>query len=245
MTLRCSAGCVSLHLELLQLYCRCLTDTLFQTCLQTIWTFSFADAPAWQSWLLSQSPKPREQLLKNFLMFIVGIKFFFFLFSCREGGCIAAMAVHCGLLFQTSDPLSTFYSIAVSLTYNVALLFWRSIQPLAIRICFSSDVLQEFKRSSSMPGFVLIWAMYFWAYLGALAWHSLMQQSLNAQSLEKRPTMNRTVLFCCGPSNFAFLFWAKQLIGKKKCWKWSYFTVEHWAMVEALFWRRGTVAEII
>lgn len=127
----------------------------------------------------------------------------------------------------------------MSLTYKVALLYWRSIEPLAILIYFSSDVLQEFKRSP-MSGFVLVWAMYFWACLKALASYSFINQSVNAQSLEKRPTINRAVLFCCGPSNLAFYCEVEQLIGKKAESK-AFFTVRYSPVVEPLFWKRGAV----
>lgn len=124
------------------------------------------------------------------------------------------MAVHCVLLFPTSDTLSTFYSILVKLDLQSSFVILKEHPALGCSYLFFFRRSKEFK-ASSMPGLVPIWAMYFWAYLGALAWHSLMEQPLNAWSLVKKPTVNRSILFCCGPSNFAFL-WVEQLIGEKK-----------------------------
>lgn len=101
-----------------------------------------------------------------------------------------------------------------SLTYKVALLFWRSIQPLALLIYFPSDVLQESKSSFSMPGFVI------WACLGAPAWHSLMKHSVMKHHWMHSPwRREQDCSFLLWSQKFCTFFFffveVEQLIGKK------------------------------
>lgn len=153
MTFRCSGGCFFSFGAAPALLTLSVTDALFQS----ICSFSFADAAGQQSWLLSQSLRRDlknypgvDSCNKNILSFYL-----------QEGW------VHsnhgCSLWAFISNIWSPqhFVQHCRSLTYKVACIFWRNIQPLALLIYFPSDVLQEFKRCS-MPGVVLIWATYFW-----------------------------------------------------------------------------------
>lgn len=144
MTLRHTGGCFLFHLELLQLCCHCLWLTP---------SFKLAFKPFGPSyllmpqhdWLLPQSLKPWEEILKIILMFRVGIKAYILSFYLQEGWVLSNHG--CSLWAFISNIWSPkhFLQHCWRLTYKVALLFWKSIQPLARLIYFPQMFCRNWK----------------------------------------------------------------------------------------------------
>lgn len=134
-----------------------VTDTLFQG----ICTFSFAD-----TWVLATATKPEtlRRDLRNYPDVYSWRNSIFGLFTCRWGGCIATMAVHCGLLFETPDPLSTLYSIAGAWPTKELFCSEGASSPWPFLFIFPQMFCRNWKDLLCL---VLLWATYFWAHLGA------------------------------------------------------------------------------
>lgn len=160
MTFRCSCDCFCLHFGLLQLYCHCLWLTISITPVfkPTIWTFSLLMHQHCSHAYCHNAWKPEKNISQHFIL-VYCWNFFFFPFWCGTGGCIPVTSVHCGL---KSDPLCIFLQHCSKLVLQSSFVMLKEPRALSHSHLFFL-ILQEFKRSS-VSGFVLIWAVYFWTW---------------------------------------------------------------------------------
>lgn len=207
MTLRHTGGCFLFHLELLQLCCHCLWLTP---------SFKLAFKPFGPSyllmpqhdWLLPQSLKPWEEILKIILMFRVGIKAYILSFYLQEGWVLSNHG--CSLWAFISNiwspkhflqhegwpTKSLCYSERASSPWPVLFIFLRCSAGIEkIFFCawfcsYLSHVFLSLSRSTCLT--------------------SLMEQTLNGWSLEKRdPPWTRLFLLAVLPAiSLFFVDWS-------------------------------------